>query len=85
MKTFSLKTAEHTLSLQRAQLSRYIAFYKLVCKYQWLIYIDLNFTQITKNIKQKKEIMEMEQYEVLKQPCPYIDPHLVNVFDNTSD
>ena len=89
VKTFSLKTAVHTLSLKRAQLSRYIAFYKLVCKYQWLIYINLDFTQITKNIKQKKKIMEMEQYEIFKQPCPLLgicfDPHPENVFDNTSD
>ena len=78
--------------LKRAQIFRYMSFYNLVFKYQWLIYLDLDFTKITDNIKQKKKILEMEEYNVIKQRCSvldiyiYLDPHLVKkCFDNTSD
>ena len=90
--TFSMKKAMHTFSLKRAQIFRYMSFYNLVFKYQWLIYLDLDFTKITDNIKQKKKILEMEEYNVIKQRCSvldiyiYLDPHLVKkCFDNTSD
>ena len=92
VKTFSMKKAMHTFSLKRTQIFRYISFYNFVLKYQWLIFLDLDFTKITDNINQKKEILEMEKYYAIKQPCSvvdiyiHLDPHLVKTcFDNTSD
>ena len=92
VKTFSMKKAMHTFSLKRTQIFRYMSFYNFVLKYPWLIFLDLDFTKITNNINQKKEILKMEKYNALKQPCPvldiytYLDTHLVKTcFDNTSD
>jgi len=67
---YQLKVAEEKFGLRRAQISRYISFYKLVTEYNWLIFVDLDFSKLMKNIKHLKNTLK--NYDQLKNSCPFL-------------
>ncbi len=76
-KIYQLEIAEQKFGLKRAQISRYISFFKLASEYSWLVFIDLDFSTLMKNIKALKSTLK--NYEQLKFPCPYLQFSSISV------
>jgi hypothetical protein len=66
-KNFSIKVAEEKFVLKKAQICAYISFSKLVLEYNWLIFIGLDFTKLTRKMALLKQTLK--KYEQLKTSC----------------